>query len=213
MSVPTRPDNAAERTEPQSLPESRPRAALDPKLQARLVALETERLRRERWRARLWRERRALLLLLGLVLILYANFGMARVVGQSMEPQFVSGQSLLILKSFRRLSPLRTGDMIVFHDPQNPDQEMVKRVVFIQDATRVRKWPRVVRTSRGAVPVGALFSTDVLLGARGASSDPFPLAGTIYVVGDNLENSTDSRDFGPIRDEAVLGKVLVRGLP
>ena len=104
--------------------------------------------------------------------------------------------------------------MIVFHDPQNPDQEMVKRVVFIQDATGARQWPRVVRTSRGAVPVGELFPMDVLLGTQQSTpSNPFPSAGSIYVVGDNLENSTDSRDFGPIRDEAVLGKVLVRGLP
>ncbi len=213
MIAPTRPDNAAEGPEPVPLSESRPRAALDPELQARLVALETERIRRERWRTRLWRERRALLLLFGLVLILYANFRMARVVGRSMEPQFVEGQSLLVLTSYRRLSPLRPGDIIVFHNPQDPTQELVKRVVFIQNARGTREWPPTVRTSRGVIPVGQLFTIDMMRSAANAPANPFPPRGVIYVLGDNVDNSTDSRDFGPVQDEAVLGKVLGQDRP
>ena len=216
MSALIGPDNAAAGLpEPQSASELRSPVALDPELQARLVTLETERIKKERWRTRLWRERRALLLLLGLVLVLYVNVGRARVVGHSMEPQFEDGRSLLILKTYRRLSPLRPGDIIVFHNPQEPTQELVKRVVFIQNAQGTREWPSTVQTSRGAIPVGELFTYEMMQGAAVAPSNPSarPPGGTVFVVGDNLDNSTDSRDFGPIRDETILGKVLFQKTP
>lgn len=213
MIAPPRPDNAAEGLEPEPPLESRLPVALDPELQARLATLETERVRRERWRTRLWRERRVLLLLLGLVLILYANFGVVRVVGRSMEPQFVNGQSLFILKSYRRLSPLRPGDIIVFHNPQEPTQELVKRIVFIQDTKGTRPWPQSVRTSAGVVSLYKEFTEAMRWGGKPVPAQPFPPDDAIYVMGDNVENSTDSRDFGPIRDDAILGKVLVPGLP
>ena len=190
----------------------REKAKLDPELETRLVLMEQERIRQERWRTRVWRERRALLLLLFLVLLLLPNFRMARVVGRSMEPQFVDGQSLLVWKSWRRFSPLKPGDIIVFRhgDARLKGQELVKRVWFVQNAQGNARWPDVVPTSRGPRSPSDYFPVYVL---RNPPTTPFPSRGTIWVVGDNFDNSFDSRDFGPIRVESILGKVILRGGP
>ena len=188
---------------------AREKVKLDPDLETRLVLMEQERIRQERWRTRVWRERRALLLLLFLVLLLLPNFRMARVVGRSMEPQFRDGQSLLVWKSWRRFGPLRPGDIIVFRhpDPRLKGQELVKRVWFVQNARGTARWPDVVLTARGPRSPSDYFPVYVL---RDRPAAPFPPRGTVWVVGDNFENSSDSRDFGPIRPETILGKVILR---
>lgn len=183
-------------------------AKLDPELQTRLVLLEQERIRKERLRRRVWRERRVLLPVFAVVLLLFPNFRLVKVVGRSMEPQFQGGQSLIVLKTWRRFSPLKEGDIIVFHRPEEPDMELVKRIAFIQDADGRRPWPKTIATSRG--PVSSYFFARFQPQNRNqAPVNPSPSAGTIFVIGDNIENSMDSRDFGPITPEVILGKVVL----
>jgi signal peptidase I len=182
---------------------------LDPELEERLRHMEQEQARREKWRARVWRERRALLALLGLVLLLLPNFRMARVVGRSMEPQFEDGQSLLVWRSWRLGGPLQTGDIIVFKSPEDPRIELVKRVVFAPGEHGPGVWPRAVATARGLVPTAFLFPEQVMTGA-GRPPTNTGSSGDIWVIGDNLENSNDSRDFGPVSPASILGKVVLR---
>ena len=179
--------------------------ALDAELEARLAALNEERLRQEKWRARVWRERRALLILLGLVLLLLPNFRMARVVGRSMEEELENGDTLLVWKSWRRFSPLTPGDIIVFRS-RGGGGELVKRVVFVQNRQGTLRWPRSIRISGAVIPTEMLFSRRYL---EASSSPAWIRQGlVVHVLGDNLEHSNDSRDFGPIRPEWIVGKVV-----
>jgi signal peptidase I len=185
-----------------------PRAAeLDPELAARLAALEQERIRQERWRAQVWRERRALLGILAFVLLILPNFRMAQVVGRSMEPQLESGDRIVVWKSWRHFSPLKTGDIIVF---RQGNQELVKRVVFVQNREGTAPWPDYVTTARGDIRVRPWFRN----AASGIDQRDHYYPGTqqrsVWVMGDNISNSNDSRDFGPIAPESILGKVLTR---
>lgn len=178
--------------------------ALDPELVARLALRAAERERDEKWRTRVWRERRALLVLLAFVLLCLPNFRMARVVGRSMEPQFDDGDALVVLKSYRLLSPLKVGDMVVFRHKFGSEgtQELVKRVVFIQNAKGNAPFPTFIRNARGEIPFAPWFPRE----ASGAT--PIP-PGALYVMGDNVLNSVDSRDFGPVWPYEIVGKVLL----
>lgn len=174
---------------------------------ARLAALEQERVRQEKWRVRVWRERRALLILLGFVLLCLPNFRLARVVGHSMEPELHDGELLLVLKSWRWFSPLRPGDIVVFH---KEGQELVKRVVFVQNPRGTAFWPPQNRILpwRPQADVSSAYFPDYARRIDRILSGPGYRQRSVYVLGDNYGSSYDSRDFGPIEPESILGKVI-----
>lgn len=163
--------------------------------------------RRERRRGQIRRERRVLFPMLAASLFLLPNFGRAKVVGRSMEPALHSGDSLVLLKTFRLFAPLKPGDMIVVQkkEGQLEGEDIVKRVVFIQNEAGDAPFPTTVKTSRGDIPFSQLFPREAL----GYVKVP---PGHIYVVGDNLRVSVDSRDpdVGAIDPTEVVGKVINR---
>jgi signal peptidase I len=180
---------------------------MEPEMQRRLEAMREQERRKARLRAQIKKERRVLFPLLALVVLLVPNFGRVQVVGASMEPRFHSGDSLMILKTFRIFSPLKVGDIVVVakKEGETAGQELIKRVVFIQNAEGNATWPEFVDTSRGRLPMRLLFSSEVM----GFRKVP---ANYICVLGDNFEVSSDSRDeeIGPIAPSEIVGKVLVR---
>lgn len=160
-----------------------------------------DELRKQRLERRKLTERLILIPLLLLAVGAFFSFGRAIVVGQSMLPTLKPGQSLTILKAWRLLSPLREGDIVVVGvkaGQKNRDEEVVKRVIFRQNATGTRRWPEILKTPTGTYPTAALFSRERFSGnARNG----------IYLLGDNINNSTDSRDFGAVFESEIIGKV------
>ena len=189
-------------------PLERRRIELPPDLAARLARLEEERVRKQKWREQVWRERRALLIVLALVLLLLPNFRMARVQGRSMQPQFKEGDLLLVWKAYKYFSPLRAGDIIVF---QKDGQQLVKRVAFVQNSQGTAKWPQynTILPSRPQVSVKSQFFPDYARKVDRELSRTGYQQRSIYVLGDNVGLSDDSRDFGPIAPETILGKVIL----
>ena len=147
-------------------------------------------------------ERLILLPILLLVVGAYFSFGRAQVVGVSMHPTLQPGQKVTILKAWKLFSPLREGDVVVIGvraGKKNRDEDVVKRVVFIQNASGTRPWPEQVTTPAGTLSVATLFR-DSTVNLNSPSG--------IYVLGDNINNSTDSRDFGSVLESEIMGKVL-----
>ena len=152
------------------------------------------------------REQVALLLWLPLALLLYANVQCVAVRGRSMEPTLSSGRTLLVWKLVPRGS-LKPGDVIVFQAADGG--EMIKRIACIRRGP-LGLLPGAYAPRDGAsapVPLALLFSPYLAARDMGMIGPPSPDQ-TIYVVGDNFQNSYDSRDFGPISPAQILGKVL-----
>lgn len=128
----------------------------------------------------------------------FYSFRMARVQGKSMWPTFRPGQWLLVRRMNWPSPPMRVGEVIVFrHD----GEELVKRVVALPSQRPPADGERGLALARvgNAAPQPR--------GEAGNLSEPVP-AGHLYVLGDNLPESEDSRDFGPIPQESVLGRVV-----
>jgi signal peptidase I len=132
--------------------------------------------------------------------VFFYAFRMARVQGRSMWPTFKPGQWLLVRRLNWPSPPLRVGEVIVF---VREGEELVKRVVALPGE-------RPPANAEIALALERDVAGNVSLRPKGKVNllpDPVP-AGQLYVVGDNLPHSEDSRDFGPIPMESVLGRVL-----
>ena len=166
-------------------------AELHPELQQRLAQV------RKREHIRGLRKREWIVLGVFLFAALWGYFNLKRVVvqGVSMEPTLHNGQTVIVWKTFPPAS-LQIGNVIVLR--YSSQENLIKRIVFVQNTQGTATPPRTVWTPKGARLFADLFS----------HSPPKPLANTIYVMGDNFENSDDSRDFGPINPQQIIGKVV-----
>ena len=134
------------------------------------------------------------------------------VKGESMVPNFQSGDYLIIDEiSYRFKNPER-GDIIVFKYPKDTSQKFIKRIIGLPGET--------VEVKDGSVtiykddksqtlnekylfnPSGTIGTIKLVLGA-----DEY------FVLGDNREFSYDSRVWGSVPVKNIIGKVFLRVLP
>lgn len=142
-------------------------------------------------------------------LLTLVNFKRVVVSGVSMEPTLHQGQTLVVWKTAPH-AKLKIGDVIVFRAEDG--DELVKRIAAIRQPGRVVRFPDSIRLASGQrLPVAVWFtprlSPYVLGQVMGHVQPPTPDR-TLFVLGDNQLNSSDSRDFGPISPKQILGKVI-----
>jgi signal peptidase I len=166
--------------------------------------------------------------LIALLLITFV-FQSYLVDGPSMENTLHNNDRLLVWKVPRTWARItgndyipKRGDVVVFTEPdlsqfgQDPGKQLIKRVVGLPGERVVIK-NNTLTIYSDEHPDG--FQPDKELGYKvvpndsAASIDIIIPAGKIYVVGDNRSNSLDSRAFGPIDANAVVGKLIIRILP
>lgn len=130
---------------------------------------------------------------------------------RSMEPTLLSGDRVLVSKVDYRLHPPERGDIIVFRPPIDTNIPYVKRVVALPGETVDLRDGRVAVNGRLLDEPYAFGQTQVR-----SSQVRFPFrvpAGHVFVLGDNRPVSGDSREWGPVPDENVIGKVILKFWP
>jgi signal peptidase I len=122
--------------------------------------------------------------------------------GSSMEPTLRAGDRVLVRR--RPLAAVRCGDLVVFEDVPDPrrlsEQERRLGSGLLPDKQRIRMVKRVVAIPGDPVPAS-------VLPALAADRSAVP-SGSLVVLGDNAAASTDSRTFGYITADRLLGVVL-----
>jgi len=127
---------------------------------------------------------------------------MPQVSGLSMSPHISSGEYVLINTIAYRLSSPKRGDIVAFrHDGDTPET-YIKRVIGIPGDR--------VRIDRGTVYVNgnALNEPYVRFRDDRSFSEVTVPAEGVYVLGDNRANSEDSRFFGPVPENDLMGQAL-----
>jgi signal peptidase I len=144
-------------------------------------------------------------LLLAGILFLAINTVSARirVDGTSMEPTLQNGQFVLVNKLAYRLGSPSRGDVIVFHYPRDPEQEYIKRVIGLSG-------------DKVDIANGQVFVNDELIQEPYIAASPkygpeswYVPDGSLFVLGDNRNNSSDSHTWGSVPVEYVIGKAFV----
>jgi signal peptidase I len=133
----------------------------------------------------------------------------------SMEPTLDVGDRVLVNKLSYKLHDVHRGDVVVFERPPGAStgedgeiKDLIKRVIAVGGDT--------IEAREGYVYVnGERIDEDYL--EPGTPTDNLPLKtipdGRVFVMGDNRTNSEDSRVFGPIHEDAIVGRAFIRVLP
>ena len=132
-----------------------------------------------------------------------------RIESHSMEPNFKEGQFILVNKLAYVLGEPERGDVVVFHNPRNNDEDYIKRVIALPGDT--------LEIVDQEVLVNGLPIDQSFLGfpnSPGTHFGPEEIdPGHLFVMGDNRPNSSDSRAFGQLSQDLLVGQSWLRVWP
>ena len=121
----------------------------------------------------------------------------------SMEPTLMVNDRILVAKFLYRFEPVARGDVIVFRYPLNPQRDFVKRVIGLPgDRARLNEGVVYINDTRIA-ETGYTIKPD--FGNYGPVTVP---ASQYFVLGDNRNNSEDSRFFGYVPRANIIGRAV-----
>lgn len=133
------------------------------------------------------------------------------VKGQSMDPNFEDGDYLIIDEISYRFREPQRGEVIVFKYPLNPSQKFIKRIIGLPGETVEIKNNQVIISGK-PLDESAYLPEDTLTPDMGF--ERITLAENEYfVLGDNRLHSSDSRVWGPLPKENIIGLAFFRAWP
>ncbi|HBV25580.1 MAG TPA: signal peptidase I [Acidimicrobiaceae bacterium] len=130
----------------------------------------------------------------------------------SMTPTLEVGDRLMVYKLAFSIGDVEKGDLVVFSRPSrlpdSPINDFVKRVVALEGEK--------VGVTDGDLYIDGSRVDEPYLESSTVTNDFEEVEvpdGHVFVMGDNRQNSRDSRDFGPIQEELLVGEVFLRIWP
>jgi len=143
-------------------------------------------------------------LLLSVVLFFLINAVSARIRidGSSMEPNLHHGEFVIVSKINYRFGEPERGDVVVFDFPRNITQEYIKRVIGLPGEH--------IMVEDGNVYVNEIILSEpyLIMEPRYEGEWVVP-EDTLFVLGDNRNNSSDSHTWGMVPMNNVIGEALV----
>lgn len=133
------------------------------------------------------------------------------VSGESMFPTFDSGEYLIVDQLTYKLNEPQRGDVIIFRYPNNPSKFFIKRIIALPGETLELTGSDVhITTAAGEritidEPYVTMHRDSTLVTTIGEDE--------YFVMGDNRLASLDSRTWGPLNRDHIVGRAFVRLLP
>jgi len=134
------------------------------------------------------------------------------VSGESMSPTFENGEYLIVDELTYRLNDPKRGDVVIFRYPRNPKEFFIKRIIGLPGET-VTIAGGSVSVTTGSGEVLALSEPYIVNEGNGRDNTYLLQESEYFVMGDNRPESSDSRIWGVLPRENLIGRALVRLLP
>lgn len=149
-----------------------------------------------------------------LIVTIYAlvNLATARFIveGDSMLPTFETGQFLIVSRVHYLLGQPERGDIVVFHYPRDPDSDYIKRVIGVPgDVVEMRRQQVYVNGDALDEPYIRELCNPMSCPDNTWQVEP----NHYFVMGDNRNQSRDSRAFGLVERTYLVGEALIRYWP
>lgn len=153
--------------------------------------------------------------IIALVIVLpirYFLFQPFIVKGESMAPNFNTGDYLIIDEISYRFSEPQRGEVIVFKYPKDTSQRFIKRIISLPGETLEIKNGEVSIIKDGQIVVLSEKYLPENLKTLGDVSVTLKF-NEYFVLGDNRDYSFDSRAWGVVRRSDVIGRAFLRIFP
>ncbi len=147
------------------------------------------------------------------------------VVGTSMEPTFLNGQYLIVDELTYHFNPPQRGDVIVFKfdsnpassqdapaNPSDPSKYFIKRIIGLPGET-VDIQNGKVTIFNNKNPEGFVLDEPYINNPPTNTIHVTVQPGDYFVMGDNRAVSFDSRSWGLLNGQKIIGRVFLRLLP
>lgn len=132
--------------------------------------------------------------------------------GASMDPTFHNGQYLIVDELTYRFQEPERGSVLIFKYPKDPSKFFIKRVIGLPGET--------VRITEGAVsivneeyPEGLLLHEPYIEFTKVDNLEVILGSEEYFVMGDNRKGSADSRLWGPVPADNIVGRPIIRFYP
>lgn len=144
--------------------------------------------------------------LLAFILVVHYFFVSILVVrGESMVPNFIDGEVLLVNKISYWTGKPERGDAVAMYFPGESERRFIKRVVALPGET--------IKISAGKVYLNGKIFNETYLPAQLETAPDLERklsAAEYFVMGDNRGASSDSRSWGTVPESFIIGKVANR---
>ncbi|MCL5435007.1 MAG: signal peptidase I [Patescibacteria group bacterium] len=130
--------------------------------------------------------------------------------GESMYPNFHDKEYVLTNLIALRLGNPKLGDVVVFKAPPDPEKDYIKRVIGVAGDTVMIKDGNVYLNNQ-LLDENAFLKSDVKTYAGAFLKEGVPVAipqGEYFVMGDNRPYSSDSREWGFVKQSELIGESL-----
>lgn len=136
------------------------------------------------------------------------------VKGASMEPNFKDGEYLIVDEISYRLGEPKRGDVIVFKYPLDPSQYYIKRIVGLPEETIAIRDGKIT-IFNNLYPDGFVLNEVYLPQGSITNNNAEARLGNkeYFVLGDNRTASFDSRRWGTLSRDNIIGKAALRAWP
>jgi len=157
-----------------------------------------------------------LLVLMVLLIVLPIRLWIAQpfiVSGASMETTFSTGQYLVVDQLTYHFEEPKRGEVIIFRYPKDPSKFFIKRIIGLPGDTIDINGRDVVITNT-EYPDGYKLTETYILDMKPNNTLTETLGpGEYFVMGDNRDASSDSRMWGVLQRENIIGRAFLRLFP
>lgn len=140
------------------------------------------------------------------------------VFGASMEPNFYTGERVIVDKVTKHFREFSRGDVVVLNPPGNDDIDYIKRIVGIPgDIVKIKDCNVYISVNGEKFILREEYLSPQICTSTSSwlkEGHSLKIDGGFYLVlGDNREESADSRIFGLVSKDRILGRVIFRFWP
>lgn len=135
------------------------------------------------------------------------------VSGASMNETFHNGEYLIVDQVSYRLHSPERGDVVIFRYPRDPSKFFIKRIIGVPGDT-ITIVDSTVTITNNQSPEGFILNEPYVKSMRPGPSLTEELGEREYfVMGDNRDESSDSRVWGVLQEERIIGRAFLRLFP